>query len=218
MSTVPSTRRRTQRSRGATLDGVSHPSGNDPKRVVVAEDEALIRLDLVETLTEAGFDVVGQAGDGQRAVDLARELRPHLVVLDVKMPVLDGVSAAEQITAEGLAGVLMLTAYSQRELVQRASEAGAVAYLVKPFNAAELVAALDVASARRSQILALERDVEDIEERLASRKAVDRAKARLQQAYGLSEPDAFRWIQRTAMDKRTSMRAVADLVLAEEPS
>lgn len=184
-------------------------------RVVVAEDESLIRLDLVEVLVEAGFDVVGQAADGQQAVDLARDLRPDIVVMDVQMPVLDGISAAEVITDEGLAGVLMVTAFSQRDLVERASTAGAIAYVVKPYQPSELVAALAVAGARRAQILALEEEVADLSERLETRKLVERAKRRLMDVYALSEPDAFRWIQKTAMDKRTGMRAVAELVLSD---
>jgi AmiR/NasT family two-component response regulator len=181
----------------------------------VAEDETLIRMDVVETLAEHGYDVVGEASDGQQAIDLTRSLGPDLVVMDVQMPVMDGITAAQTITDEGLAGVLILTAFSQRELVQRAAESGAMAYLVKPFEPDELIAALEVAAARRAQIVALESDVSDLAERLETRKAVERAKRQLMSAYGLTEPDAFRWIQKTAMDKRTGMRAVAELVLAE---
>ncbi len=183
-------------------------------RVVVAEDEALIRLDLVEMLTEEGYQVVGQAGDGEQAVALATEHRPDLVVLDVKMPKLDGISAAEQITEARIAPVVMLTAFSQRELVDRATQAGAMAYVVKPFGKSDLIPAIEIAVARFAQIQAVEAEVADLSERLESRKAVDRAKSLLQTGLGLSEPDAFRWIQKTAMDLRKSMREVAEGVIA----
>ncbi len=189
-------------------------TGEPMTRVVVAEDEALIRLDLVEMLTEEGYQVVGQAGDGEQAVALATEHRPDLVVLDVKMPKLDGISAAEQITEARIAPVVMLTAFSQRELVDRASQAGAMAYVVKPFSKADLIPAIEIAIARFAQIRAVEAEVADISERLESRKSVDRAKALLQTGLGLSEPEAFRWIQKTAMDLRKSMREVADGVIA----
>jgi len=185
------------------------------RRVLIAEDEALIRLDLKEMLQEEGYDVVGEAGDGETAVRLAEELRPHLVVLDVKMPVLDGISAAERIAAARIAPVLMLTAFSQRELVERAREAGAMAYLVKPFSKSDLVPAIEMAVARYDELSALESEVADLTERLETRKIVDRAKGVLQSKFGLSEPDAFRWIQKAAMDKRTSMREVAKVVLDE---
>ncbi|HSK27061.1 MAG TPA: response regulator [Jiangellales bacterium] len=185
------------------------------RRVLVAEDEALIRLDLVEMLGEEGYDVVGEAGDGATAVRLAEELRPDLVVLDVKMPVLDGISAAERIVEQRIAPVLMLTAFSQRELVERAREAGAMAYLVKPFTKADLVPAIEMAVSRHDQLAALEAEVADLTERLETRKLVDRAKGVLQARFGLTEPDAFRWIQKAAMDKRTSMREVAQVVLDE---
>ena len=185
------------------------------RRVLIAEDEALIRLDLKEMLQEEGYDVVGEAGDGETAVRLAEELRPHLVVLDVKMPVLDGISAAERIAAARIAPVLMLTAFSQRELVERAREAGAMAYLVKPFSKTDLVPAIEMAVARYDELSALESEVADLTERLETRKLVDRAKGVLQTKFGLSEPDAFRWIQKAAMDKRTSMREVAQVVLDE---
>jgi response regulator NasT len=186
-----------------------------PRRVVVAEDEALIRLDLVEMLREEGYEVVGEAGDGERAVELARELKPDLVILDVKMPVLDGISAAEQIGGERLAPVVMLTAFSQRDLVERAVDAGAMAYLVKPFAKSDLVPAIEVAVSRHAQLTALEGEVGDLTERLETRKLLDRAKARLQ-SEGMTEPDAFRFIQKTAMDRRSTMRAVAEAVLAGE--
>ena len=184
-------------------------------RVVIAEDEALIRLDLREMLEEQGYAVVGEAGDGERAVALAQELRPDLVLLDVRMPVMDGITAAEQIVSKRLAPVVMVTAYSQREQVERARDAGAMAYVVKPFTIADLLPAIEIARSRFAEITALEADVADLTQRLETRKLVERAKARLQQAFGMSEPDSFRWIQRTAMDKRTSMGEVARLVLDE---
>jgi response regulator NasT len=184
------------------------------RRIVVAEDEALIRLDLVEMLGELGYDVVGQAGDGETAVRLAEELRPDVVVLDVKMPVLDGLSAAERIAGGRWSAVVMLTAFSQAELVERAAAAGAMAYLVKPFTAADLGPALQVASARFDQLRSLEDEVADLGDRLETRKLVDRAKAALQARHGLDEAEAFRWIQRAAMDRRLSMRQVAEVVLA----
>jgi len=181
--------------------------------VVIAEDEPLIRMDLAEMLVEEGYDVVGQAADGRRAVDLAAELRPDLVVLDVQMPVLDGISAAEEIAGARIAPVVMLTAYSQRELVERARDAGAMAYVTKPFTAADLVPAIEMAMSRAGEIAHLESEVSDLTERLETRKAVDRAKGVLQGELGLSEPEAFRWLQRTAMDLRRSMREVAEGVL-----
>jgi response regulator NasT len=182
-------------------------------RVVVAEDEVLIRLDLVEMLTEEGYEVVGQAGDGETAVSLANDLKPDLVVMDVKMPKMDGISAAEQIASGRVAPVVMLTAFSQRELVDRARQAGAMAYVVKPFSKADLVPAIEIARARFAEIKAVEAEVSDLTERLESRKAVDRAKGLLQTGLGLTEPEAFRWIQKTAMDLRKSMREVAEGVI-----
>jgi two-component system, response regulator PdtaR len=192
-------------------------TGAGPTRVVIAEDEALIRLDLVEMLTEEGYDVVGEAGDGEAAVSLATSLRPDLVVMDVKMPKLDGISAAEQIAAQRIAPVVMLTAFSQRELVDRAREAGAMAYVVKPFGKDDLIPAIEIARARYAEIAAVEAEVSDLTERLESRKAVDRAKGMLQAGLGLSEPEAFRWIQKTAMDLRLTMRQVADGVISHGP-
>lgn len=182
-------------------------------RVLIAEDEALIRLDLKEMLQEEGYDVCGEAGDGATAVRLAQELRPDLVVLDVKMPVLDGISAAEQIVAERIAPVVILTAFSQRDLVERAREAGAMAYLVKPFQKKDLLPTIEMAVARFAELVALEGEVADLSGRLEARKLVDRAKSVLQTDHGLSEPEAFRWIQRASMDRRASMRAVSQAVL-----
>lgn len=188
-----------------------------PRRVVIAEDEVLIRMDLAEMLGEEGYDVVGQAGDGQRAIELAEELRPDLVILDVKMPVLDGIAAAERIAGARIAPVVILTAFSQRELVERARDAGAMAYLVKPFSKSDLVPAIEMAVSRFAELSMLESEVADLTERLETRKAVDRAKGVLQQQLQLSEPDAFRWIQKTAMDLRLSMRQVAEGVITHGP-
>jgi response regulator NasT len=188
------------------------------RTVVVAEDEVLIRMDLAEMLTEEGYDVVGQAGDGATAVDLAERLRPDLVILDVKMPVLDGIAAAEQIASQRIAPVVILTAFSQRELVERARDAGAMAYLVKPFTQADLVPAIEMAVSRFGEVALLEAEVADLTERLETRKAVERAKSVLMEQLDLSEPEAFRWIQKTAMDLRLSMRQVADGVVEHGPS
>jgi response regulator NasT len=185
------------------------------RRVVVAEDEAIIRLDVVESLREAGFDVVGEAGDGEAAVRLVEETHPDLVVMDVKMPVLDGITAAERIAKMGRTAVVLLTAFSQRELVERARDAGAMAYVVKPFTAADLLPAAEIALSRHAEIKALESEVADLTERFETRKRVERAKGRLMSSMGLSEPDAFRWIQKTSMDRRLSMREVADAVLSQ---
>jgi len=180
---------------------------------VIAEDEALIRMDLAEMLAEEGYDVVGEAGDGERAVELVESLRPDLVILDVKMPRLDGIAAAERIARQRIAPVVMLTAFSQRDLVERARDAGAMVYLVKPFVQADLVPAIEMARSRFAELAALEAEVLDLTDRLETRKAVDRAKSVLQSALSLSEPDAFRWIQKTAMDLRLSMREVAEGVV-----
>jgi len=187
------------------------------RRVVVAEDEALIRLDVVEMLREAGYDVVGEAGDGEEAVRLAEEHRPDLVVMDVKMPVLDGISAAERIARARIAPVVLLTAFSQRELVERARDAGAMAYVVKPFTASDLLPALEIAVSRHQEIRALEAEVADLTDRFETRKLVDRAKGILQSTAGLSEPEAFRWIQKTSMDKRMTMRQVSEAIIASGP-
>ena len=188
------------------------------RRVVIAEDEALIRLDLAEMLAEEGYDVVGQAGDGQTAVELAELHRPDLVVLDVKMPKLDGIAAAQRIAEQRIAPVVILTAFSQRDLVDRARDAGAMAYLVTPFNQCVLVPAIERAVSRFAEVQMLEAEVADLTERLETRKSVDRAKGVLQRQLDLSEPDAFRWIQKTAMDLRLSMRQVADGVITHGPS
>ena len=186
---------------------------NPPFRVVIAEDEALIRLDLKEMLQEEGYEVVGEAGDGETAVKLAVSHRPDLVILDVKMPVLDGLSAAEQIAAERIAPVVILTAFSQRDLVERARDAGAMAYLVKPFTKADLMPAIAMAVSRFQEIRVLESEVGSLRGRLEVRKLLDRAKGLLQAEHGMTEPEAFRWIQKTSMDRRVSMREVAQAVL-----
>ncbi|WP_354639540.1 ANTAR domain-containing response regulator [Kitasatospora camelliae] len=184
-------------------------------RIVIAEDEALIRLDLKEMLEEEGYTVVGEAGDGETAVKLVEELKPDLVILDVKMPVLDGLSAAERIHEQHLAPVLMLTAFSQRELVERARDAGAMAYIVKPFSKSDLVPAIEMAVSRYTEMRTLEQEIADLSLRLETRKLVDRAKSVLQTQFGLTEPAAFRWIQKTSMDRRMTMAAVAEAVIEE---
>ncbi|WP_193614411.1 response regulator [Nocardioides lijunqiniae] len=187
------------------------------RTVVIAEDETLIRMDLAEMLTEEGYSVVGQAGDGARAIELAEEHRPDLVILDVKMPVLDGIAAAEAIAGKRIAPVVILTAFSQRDLVERARDAGAMAYLVKPFSKTDLLPAIEMAVSRFAELSMLEAEVADLSERLETRKAVDRAKGVLQKQLSLSEPEAFRWIQKTAMDLRLSMRQVAEGVVEHGP-
>ncbi|WP_275937158.1 ANTAR domain-containing response regulator [Streptosporangium subroseum] len=185
------------------------------RRVVIAEDEALIRLDLKEMLEEDGYAVVGEAGDGETAVKMALEHRPDLVILDVKMPILDGISAAEQIVSQRIAPCLILTAFSQRDLVERARDAGAMAYLVKPFTKSDLVPAIEMAVSRHEEMAALEREVGTLSERLETRKLVERAKGLLMEQHGWSEPQAFRWIQKASMDRRLSMRQVAQIVVTE---
>ena len=180
---------------------------------VVAEDETLIRLDLVEVLTGAGYRVVAEAGDGRAAVEAVREHRPDIVVMDVKMPVMDGIAAAGEIAGERLAPVVMLTAFSQRELVERARTAGAMAYVVKPFTEADLVPAIELAVARFDELRSLEAEVRDLGDRLETRKIVDRAKALLQERMRLTEAESFRWIQKTSMDRRLTMREVAQAVI-----
>ena len=191
------------------------PQGNQlaPRRVVVAEDEALIRMDLVEMLREEGYDVVGEAGDGQVAVELAESLKPDLVIMDVKMPRRDGIDAASEIAAKRIAPVVTLTAFSQRELVERARDAGAIAYLVKPFSISDLVPAVELAVSRFREVTALEREVADLSDRLEARKLIERAKSVLMVRQALTEPEAFKWIQRAAMDRRSTMKAVAQVVL-----
>jgi response regulator NasT len=197
---------------------MTSPAGpGRPLRVLVAEDEALIRMDLVEMLAEEGYEVVGQAPDGEAAVALAEQERPDLVVLDVKMPRLDGIAAAQRIAEKRIAPVLILTAFSQRELVERAREAGAMAYVVKPFTRSDLVPAIEMAVSRHAEIAALEAEVAGLTDRLETRKAVERAKSVLQEQLGISEPEAFRWIQKTAMDLRLSMREVAEGVVTHGP-
>jgi response regulator NasT len=184
-----------------------------PTRVVIAEDEAIIRLDLKETLQEEGYEVVGETGRGDEAVELVRTHQPDLAILDVKMPGLDGLSAAREITAERLAAVLILTAFSQRDLIEQARDAGAMAYLVKPFQRSELVPAVEVAIGRFRELRALVEQNESLEEQLETRKLVDRAKGRLQDEHHLTEQDAFSFIQKTAMKDRRTMKAVAEAVL-----
>lgn len=189
------------------------PASPNERTVVVAEDESLIRLDVIETLRDHGFNVIGEAADGEKAVELVRELRPDLVVMDVKMPLMDGISAAEIINNESLAPVVLLTAFSQRELVERASEAGALAYVVKPFGPNDLIPAIEIALSRYQQLTALADEVSDLAERLESRKILDRAKGILNNTMGLTEPEAFRWIQKASMDRRLTMREVAETII-----
>ena len=191
-------------------DAASNPS----VRILVAEDEALIRMDLVEMLQEAGYTVVAQATNGEEAIALATEHQPDLAILDVKMPVLDGISAAEKIIS--IAPVLMLTAFSQKELVDRARDAGVMAYVVKPFTIGDLVPAIEIAISRHTQMRSLAEEVADLHERLETRKIIDRAKGILMKALNLSEPEAFSWIQRAAMDRRLTMKEVANAVISPE--
>lgn len=183
------------------------------RRVLIAEDEALIRLDLAEMLREEGYEVVGEAGDGQEAVELAESLRPELVIMDVKMPRRDGIDAAAEIAAKRIAPVVVLTAFSQRELVERARDAGAMAYLVKPFSISDLVPAIELAFSRFQEVIQLEREVASLGERLETRKLIERAKGLLQAKHAMTEPEAFSWMQRAAMDRRTTMKRVAEVVL-----
>jgi response regulator NasT len=185
------------------------------RRVLIAEDEALIRLDLREMLVEEGYDVVGEAGDGETAVRLAEELKPDLVIMDIKMPIMDGLAAAEKIAGARLAPVVILTAFSQRDLVERARAAGAMAYLVKPFQKSDLVPAVEIAVSRFAELAVLEEEVATLTDRLETRKVVERAKGQLMATYAMNEPQAFKWIQRTAMDHRMTMREVADRIIAE---
>jgi response regulator NasT len=187
---------------------------NKKIRILVAEDETIIRLDLVEMLTESGYEVVAQAENGAVAIELAKKFKPDLAILDVKMPEMDGITAAEQIIT--LAPVLMLTAFSQRELVERARDAGVMAYVVKPFSISDLVPAIEIAISRHRQMKSLEDEVADLYERLETRKIIDRAKGILMKAMGISEPESFSWIQKTAMDRRISMKQVAQAVISPE--
>ena len=183
------------------------------RTVIVAEDESLIRMDVIETLKDNGFTVVGDAGGGEKAVELAREHQPDVVVMDVKMPLLDGISAAEILSKEKICPVVLLTAFSQRELVERATEAGALAYVVKPFGPNDLIPAIEIALSRYQQLTALEDEVADLADRLETRKVLDRAKGILNDTMGLTEPEAFRWIQKASMDRRLTMREVAQTVV-----
>lgn len=185
-------------------------------RVVIAEDEAIIRLDLKETLEEEGYEVVGETGRGDKAVDLVRELRPDLAILDIKMPGMDGIEAARLITKDRICGVLVLTAFSQREVIEQARDAGALAYLVKPFQKTDLVPAIEVAIARFREMQALNGEVDALEEQLETRKSIDRAKGILIDQCSMSESDAYSFIQRGAMNHRATMKAVADMVIAGE--
>ncbi len=193
----------------------AHADAARATRVLIAEDEALIRLDLKEMLEEEGFEVVGEVADGASAVRLTRELRPDLVILDVKMPVMDGIEAAEEIANDRLAAILILTAFSQRELVEKARRAGAMAYLVKPFQKHDLLPAVEIASGRFREMTGLEATVDDLQGRLEARKLVERAKGLLQQAEGVTEAEAFRFVQRRAMERRQSMREVAEQIINE---
>ncbi len=195
-----------------SADSTPAPSA-DGLRVLVVEDEALNRLDLTEMLTEEGYVIAGEAGDGEQAVELARRLHPDLVIMDIKMPKVDGIAAATSIVEERIAPVVMLTAFSQRELIEQARDAGAMAYLVKPFARHELVPAIELAVSRFAEKRALEDEVATLSERLETRKVVDRAKGLLMTRQQMTEPEAFRWIQRTAMDRRTTMKAVAEAVV-----
>ena len=191
----------------------SIPTGPVKRRAIVAEDEALIRMDIVETLREGGYDVVGEGANGEEAVALATEHKPDVVVMDVKMPVMDGITAAEHIAKARLAPVVLLTAFSQTELVERARDAGAMAYVVKPFTPADLLPAVEIAASRFAEIRALESEIADITERMETRKRVERAKGLLMEKMQLNEPEAFRWIQKTSMDRRLTMREVAEAVI-----
>ena len=199
-----------------TSSEATSPEATAPKgmgaRIVVAEDEAIIRMDLVEMLTESGYQVVGQASNGLEAIELVKERKPDLAILDVKMPLLDGISAAEEIIH--IAPVLMLTAFSQKELVERARDAGVMAYVVKPFSVTDLIPAMEIAMSRHKQMISLASEVADLQERLETRKLIDRAKGILMAALNLSEPEAFSWIQRAAMDRRMSMKEVALAVIS----
>jgi len=185
----------------------------EPLRIVIADDEPIIRMDLRRTLENMGHIVAGEAGDGRQAIEVTRELKPDVVILDVKMPHLDGIDAAKVISTEGIAPVLLLTAYSDRELVERAKDAGVFAYLIKPFKEADLMPAIEIAMARFEEMLEIEKEVADLENKLETRKAVDRAKGILMDMYGLKEQDAFRRIQVQSMNTRKSMREIAEAII-----
>lgn len=192
---------------------MSAPDAPPPTRIVVAEDETIIRLDIVETLTAQGYAVVGEADNGQRAIELVEQLRPDVVLMDISMPVMDGLSATRAIAERSLAPVVILTAFSQRELIEQATQAGAMSYIVKPFSETDLVPAIELARARFEQLVALEAEVSDLTARFETRKLVDQAKALLQEKLEISEPEAFRWIQKTSMDRRLTMKDVAQTVI-----
>lgn len=197
-----------------TADAIATPDDQQKAhRVLVAEDDSLIRMDLIEMLREEGYDVVGEAPNGQVAVDLTESLTPDLVIMDIKMPVRDGIDAATEIAGKRLAPVVMLTAFSQRDFIEKARDAGAMAYLVKPFTKSDLVPAIEVAVSRYQELKLLEGEVASMQDRLETRKAVERAKGLLMEKHSLTEPEAFKWIQRAAMDRRTTMKAVAEVVV-----
>lgn len=208
-------RRRHQRKHTRIYVVSNESSTTRSRRVLVAEDETLIRLDIVETLKDAGYDVVAEASDGEEAIRLAEEHEPDLCVMDVKMPVTDGITAAERILDKHSCALVMLTAFSQTDLVERAGAAGAMAYVVKPFTPADLIPALEIALSRHEEILSLENEISDLTERFETRKRVDRAKGLLMERMGLSEPEAFRWLQKTSMNRRLTMREVADAVIEQ---
>lgn len=193
----------------------TQPETTPATRVLVVEDEALIRIDIVETLEDAGFEVVGEGTNGEEAIKLAEELNPELIVMDVKMPGTDGITAAEKILAKQRCAIVMLTAFSQKDLVDRARDAGAMAYVIKPFTPADLLPAVEIAISRRQEINQLQEEVSSLTEQFETRKRVDRAKGLLQEKMGLTEPEAFRWIQKTSMDRRLTMREVADAVVEQ---
>lgn len=197
------------------VESESAPNAPAGHRVVVAEDEPLIRLDISECLSEAGYEVVGEAANGAEAIELVNDLEPDVVVMDVKMPEMDGITAAEKLMEKRACAVVMLTAFSQQDLVKRASDAGAMAYVVKPFNPSDLIPAVEIAVSRFHEIQTLEADIADMSERFETRKRVDRAKGLLMSQMGLTEPESFRWIQKTSMDRRLTMREVADAVIEQ---
>jgi len=193
-----------------TVNEVTHPV-----RIVVAEDETIIRLDIVETLTGQGYEVVGEADNGRRAIELVEELSPDMVLMDISMPVMDGISATRYISERSLAPVVILTAFSQRDLIDQATEAGAMSYIVKPFSETDLVPAIEVAKARFEQLVTLETEISDLTARFETRKLVDQAKSTLMQKLEITEPEAFRWIQKTSMDRRLTMKDVAQTVIEQ---